>query len=116
MMASAIIWGMRPLGHTVVQRPQWRQVVSFSSACSTSSSRSTVMALVVLVMGTSRVLTARPIMGPPEMTFLGSTPSLRPPAASIISAKLVPSRAMKLEGFLTPSPVTVITWRNRGRL
>ena len=113
MAASAISWGVRPIGHTVVHRPQRRQLVASASASSTGSSASRVSPLFCFWIGISRLPSAMPIIGPPHMAFLSVTPSLMPPADSSSSEKIVPSLTMKLPGFFAASPLRVSTcWKS----
>ena len=94
MAASAIGWGSRPTGQTLAQRPHRRHAVIWAWACSTGSSGSTVRPLFCFWIGTSRLPSAMPIIGPPTSAFFMVTPSFSPPEAASSSAKEVPSRTM----------------------
>ena len=66
---SYIFWGTRRLGQAVTHRPQRMQwVLAYRATGSFSMQR---RAEEILVTGTSRLVWATPIIGPPERTFSG---------------------------------------------
>ena len=65
-----------------------------------------------MVTGTSRLVWATPIMGPPESTFSGW--HLKPSTYSSSSLYSVPVFTIRFRGLFTASPVTVTTRRISG--
>ena len=80
--------GTRNSGHALTQRPQRMQGVSGFS--STASRERQVRAELVFVVVALRSYMAKPIIGPPLMTFFGSV--LNPPASAMSSLQLMPMR------------------------
>ena len=98
------------MGHAATHRPQRMQAVGWRSWASRWSKAK--MALFCFKMGSSSLVMATPIMGPPIISFLGS--ALYPPQKATTSLMGVPTGTMTFWGWAMAEPSSVTRFKVRG--